>query len=195
MSRTKLLSSAIIILSCLLIIVGCSKTIKNPLNWQVKDFAYTNQDEQTISLSDLKGKVWIADFIFTHCTTVCLPMTANKVTLQKQFKELNLDAHFVSFSVDPERDTPARFKEYGETFGVDFANWDFLTGYTIDEIGAFARESFKSAIALDPNSDQVIHGIQFYLVNQDGVVVKRYDGTNKDSLIQIVNDAKILLNK
>ncbi len=82
-----------------------------------------------MSLDNLKGKWWIADFIFTNWTTVCLPMTNNKSILQRKLKDNNLDVQLVSFSVDPDFDSPEVLKEYAEQYGVDFSNWSFLTGY------------------------------------------------------------------
>lgn len=146
------------------------------LNWEVQDFAYTNQDGETISLDDLQGEVWLASFIFTNCVTVCPPMTANMVQLQQQLQEEGLDVSIVSFSVDPEVDSPEVLKEYGENFGADFSNWHFLTGYSMEDIQQFAQESFKTLVEPEPDSDQVMHGTSFYLMNQSGLVVEKYNG-------------------
>ena len=61
----------------LIVLAGCGQEIEDPLNWEVESFEYTNQDEEMVSLDDLKGKVWMADFVFTSCETVCPPMTYN----------------------------------------------------------------------------------------------------------------------
>ena len=89
--------------------------IKGGKNWPVEDFTYTDQNGESFGLKNLKGKVWIADFIFTNCESVCLPMTANmkKITRFESEKEGIDNIQFVSFSVDPSVDTPEVMKEYG----------------------------------------------------------------------------------
>lgn len=85
-----------------IILAACGQSgIENALNYDVEDFNYTNQDNQAVGLSDLEGKVWIADFIFTSCETVCPPMTYNMSQLQDKVKEEGIEnVEFVSFSVD-----------------------------------------------------------------------------------------------
>lgn len=167
---------------------GGKKGLADPLNWEVMDFQYTNQDNKPFGLSDLKGKVWVADFIFTSCTTVCPPMTANMAKLQKQAKEAGLDVQFVSFSVDPEVDIPEKLKQYGEYFKADFSNWNFLTGYEQEEIALLADKSFKTVVEDDPNSNQVMHGTRFYLVDQNGRIVRSYYGNEDVPFDQIIQD-------
>ncbi|MGP4080760.1 SCO family protein [Pseudalkalibacillus sp. R45] len=149
-------------------------------NFEVQSFNYTNQDGETVSLEDLKGKVWVVDFIFTSCNTVCPPMTNSMANLQKNIEKAGLeDVQIVSFSVDPEVDTPKKLKEFGIKHHADFSNWHFLTGYEQGEIEAFTEESFKAAVQKTSASDQVSHGTSFYLVDQNGTVVTRYSGTNR----------------
>ncbi|MBO8171251.1 MAG: SCO family protein [Bacillaceae bacterium] len=176
------------------ILSGCgSQTIPDSLNWEVQDFTYTDQNGNPFGLSNLKGQVWIADFIFTNCTTVCPPMTANMAKLQEKLKEAGVPVQIVSFSVDPNRDTPEAMTAFGEKFGADFSNWHFLTGYAFEEIQEFATTSFKTAVSAPAEgSDQFSHGTSFYLVNQDGVIVKRYSGTDVP-FEQIIEHARILV--
>ncbi|WLR53187.1 SCO family protein [Bacillus tianshenii] len=170
---------------------GSSK-LENANNWPVEDFTYTNQAGKSVSLEDLKGTVWVADFIFTNCDTVCPPMTANMAKLQEKLKEEGLeDVRIVSFSVDPENDTPKALTEFGNKFGADYSNWDFLTGYTLDEVKDFARESFKTLVDKPESTDQVMHGTSFYLINQEGVVVRDYKGLEVP-YDQIISDIKTI---
>ncbi|WP_261132099.1 SCO family protein [Bacillus sp. Marseille-Q3570] len=149
-------------------------------NFEVQSFNFTNQDGKTASLEDLKGKVWVADFIFTSCKTVCPPMTNGMASLQKNIEKAGLkDVQIVSFSVDPEVDTPEKLKEFGKKHHADFSTWHFLTGYEQGEIEEFAEKSFKAAVQKTSASDQVSHGTSFYLVDQNGTVVTRYSGTNR----------------
>lgn len=177
----------------LLVFIGCQSgdSLEDALNWPVDDFTFTDQNGDPVGLADLKGKVWLADFIFTNCTTVCTPMTANMVDVQQKVKEAGLDVTIVSFSVDPDRDTPEALTEYGKQFNVDFSNWFFLTGFSQEEIAKIAKDNFKTIVQDDPNSDQVVHGTNFYLINQDGVIVKQYDGL-EPPIDEIINDIKSL---
>lgn len=82
----------------LIVLAGCGQEIEDPLNWEVESFEYTNQDEEMVSLDDLKGKVWMADFVFTSCETVCPPMTYNMTKLNEALEEEGVeDVQFVSF--------------------------------------------------------------------------------------------------
>lgn len=164
------------------------------LNWQVSDFNYINQDGEALGRSDLEGQVWLADFIFTNCETVCPPMTAQMANIQKAMKEQGLNTPILSFSVDPEADSPEKLKEFGEKFDADFSHWHFLTGYTQDEIITFAKESFKTLVQDDPSSDQVVHGTSFYLVDGTGTVIKKYDGLQAP-IEQIMEDIETYSDK
>lgn len=192
-----ILKKGALILSGLFIILlmACSsqQQIDNRLNNEILNFEYTNQDGDMISLADLKGKVWIANFIFTNCDTVCPISTANMAYLQQEVKNRNLDLSFVSFTVDPMNDSPEKLREYGESYGADFASWSFLTGYELEHIRNFAEKSFRTIVQLDPNNDQVIHGTQFFLVDQEGVLVRYYSGLKDVPIDDIIRDASILL--
>ncbi|WP_064093571.1 SCO family protein [Rossellomorea aquimaris] len=195
MSKYKTLMLIVSIIGILL--AGCSNSdFQAETNYEVKDFTYTNQNNKEVSLKDLKGQVWIADFIFTNCETVCPPMTFNLTKLQKKLKEEGVeDYKIVSFSVDPENDTPKALKEYISNFEADTSKWELLTGYKFDEVKDLAEHSFKSIVANDPNSDQMIHGTRFYLVNEEGVVVKTYSGNSDVPYDEIALDMKTLIKE
>lgn len=178
----------------LLVLSACGQSgIKDALNWELADFKYTNQDNQEIGLKDLEGKVWVADFIFTNCEDVCMPMTANMKKLQDLAKKEGIkNIEFVSFSVDPKVDTPEVLKEFASTYNADFTNWHFLTGYSQEEIEKYAMEYFKAIVKKPQTGDQVIHGTDFYLVDQNGNLMKYYTGLNEIPLDEIMNDIKAL---
>lgn len=172
------------------------KAIDSDMSETVNDFSFTTQDHETLSLEDLKGKWWIADFIFTNCTTVCLPMTYNMSQLQTMLKEEGLDVQLVSFSVDPEYDTPDVLKEYAEEYDVDFSNWSFLTNYDFQTIRELSIKSFRAPLkAPEPGDDQVLHDTRFFLITPEGKVIKGYDGVQMESMHQIVEDLKVVLNE
>ncbi|HLO10816.1 MAG TPA: SCO family protein [Pseudoneobacillus sp.] len=177
-----------------IILSACGKKeIKDAVNWPVQDFTYTNQDGKTFGLGDLKGKVWVADFIFTSCADVCSPMTFNMRKLQEMVKDEGINnIEFVSFSVDPTVDTPEMLKKFGGNFKVDFSNWNFLTGYKQEEIENLALKSFKALVKKPNQGDQVIHGTDLYLVGPEGKVLKYYTGLNDIPYEDIINDMKTL---
>lgn len=174
---------------------GCSNSdFQGNMDVELQDFSHVNQDNKKVELADLKGEVWIADLIFTNCTTVCPPMTRNMAELQEKLADEGLDdVRFVSFSVDPENDTPEVLKEYISNYNVNEKNWDLLTGYEAEYIREFAEKNFQTLAVPDPNSDQVMHGTSFYLVNKEGTVVKSYTGNEDVPFEEIVLDTKQLV--
>ncbi|MEK5442180.1 MULTISPECIES: SCO family protein [unclassified Fredinandcohnia] len=180
-----------VMIALIFILAACGNSgIANPLNYEVSDFSYVDQNGEDFSLKDLEGKVWIADMIFTQCDTVCPPMTAHMAKLQGMVKEEDLDVEFVSFSVDPEVDTPEMLKEYAESYSDDLSNWHLLTGYTMNEITVFAKDSFAALVAKPEGEDQVVHMTKFYLVDQNGTVLKDYDGVSDTPYEEIIADIK-----
>ncbi|WP_408005285.1 SCO family protein [Pseudalkalibacillus berkeleyi] len=181
----------------LVLLSACGQKLDKPddYDFEVQNFTYTNQDGKSVSLKDLEGKVWIADFIFTNCETVCPPMTNHMSSLQDNMKEAGLEnVEIVSFSVDPTVDKPATLKKFGQKFDADFSNWHFLTGYKQSEIEEFAKTSFKTIVQKPKDDDQVTHGTAFYLVDQEGIVRTRYDGVNRsnDADEKVIEDIKAL---
>jgi protein SCO1/2 len=143
-----------------------------PVYGQVADFSLTNQDGASVSLPALRGKVWIADVIFTRCPGPCSKMTREMGELQEASR-VRPPVQFVSLTSDPGFDTPAVLKAYSERFGADSNRWTFLTG-TKGEIVKLAVDSLK-LVALDkkpeereaPN-DLFIHSTTFVIVDKRG---------------------------
>jgi protein SCO1/2 len=185
-----------IFVSVLSLVSACGNTspIKDPLNYQIQSFQYKNQDGESVTLKDLKGDIWIANFIFTSCETVCPPMTVHMSELQQRIEAEGLDAKLISFSVDPEIDTPDKIKEFTKSYTISFENWSFLTGYTQKEIEDFAMDSFKTIVKKPSNNDQVLHGTSFYLIDQNGVVMKDYSGVESPPYNEMIADIKALSN-
>lgn len=182
-------------LSFSILLVGCSgEPIETNMSEDVIDFEFTNQDNEPFGLDDLEGDYWIANMIFTNCDTVCLPMTANMKDLQDRMVDEGIDnVELVSFSVEPDYDTPEVLTAYGESYEVDFSNWNFLTGYDFETIKEISIKTFKSLLAEAPEgTDQVTHGVSFFLVNPEGKVIKNYDGVRSASMDTIMNDLRKL---
>lgn len=176
-----------------LFLVGCGGEIETNMSEEVADFEFTTQENEKLGLNDLEGEWWIADFIFTNCTTVCLPMTSNMAELQDILDEEGIDAQLISFTVDPANDSSEVLKKYAESYGADFSNWSFLTGYDFETIKELSVKSFRSELQETPGSDQITHGVRFFLVNPDGEVIKNYYGIDMNEVKTIVDDLKKVL--
>ncbi len=155
---------------------------------QLPDFSLTDQRGAPFALSDLHDKVWIADFIFTSCATICPPMTIQMANLQDKFSAE--DIHFVSFSVDPERDTPEVLIRYADRYGVDNSRWSFLTGQK-EAIYQLAHEGFN--LAAGHRGSEILHSTRFVLVDRAGQVRGYYDSRSKARLQQLHQDIQTLL--
>jgi len=172
-------------------LTACQNGIPDAYSWPIQKFSFTNQDGQTFSNKDLQEKVTIVDFIYTSCPDVCIPMTANMAKLQNMVKKEKLDVQFVSFSIDPEVDTPQVLKTFGEKFHADFSNWNFLTGYSQQKIESLAKDNFKTLVQ-KASANDVIHGTRYYLIDQKGNIVKDYSGSVNPPYDEIINHIKIL---
>ena len=116
----------VFVFSGILFLAACGEeNIETNMSEKVADFNFITQDNEELSLDDLKGEWWIADFIFTNCTTACLPMTTNMAALQTKVKEEDLNIQFISFSVEPDYDSPEVLKESAEGYGADLSSWSF----------------------------------------------------------------------
>lgn len=191
--RKKLLLPYVLLL--VLILSACSGGgFKAEHNYKIEPFEFTNQHNEKVSLDDMKGKVWLAQFVFTVCTSACPPMMVNMADIDKKLIDEGIeDYKIVSFSIDPDVDTPEAMQEYLDLYDVgDQQNWEMLTGYTQEKITDFAAKSFKTLVADIPDSDQVMHATYFSLVNQKGEVVKTYDGMTDVPFDEIIKDMKAL---
>ncbi|MGE7673109.1 SCO family protein [Lysinibacillus sp. NPDC094403] len=185
----------VLILTLSSILAACGSYKFEPeMNIEVQDFSVTNQKNEKVSLNDLKGKPWLAMFVFTNCNSICPPMTYNMTEVQKELQDKGVENYqIVAFSVDPEVDKPEVLTNYLKTYSVpDASKWQLLTGYDQKYIEQFAMKSFNSVVKNDPNSDQVIHMGRYYLVNADGIVVKDYAATTDVPVETIVADMKAL---
>ena len=171
---------------------GCSKESPASIVYgAAPDFSLLDISGKPFTRSNLAGKVWVADFIFTHCAGSCPAMTGMMRKLQDQLpREINL----VSFSVDPERDTPQVLTDYAKQFGADKERWMFLTGDK-EQLHKISIEGFK--LALDESAgtevEPITHSSRFVLVDKDGQIRGYYSGMDEDDLKRLVEDAGKLL--
>ncbi len=149
------LTAALLVLAFLLATLRMGASLGKPLPvyGQIADFTLTNQDARPVSLSDLRGKVWVADIIFTRCPGPCLKMTRQMSQLQAALPA-GSQARLVSLTTDAEFDTSPVLKIYAQRFGADFNRWMFLTG-TPKQIASLAIDSLKlTAIEKKPEERQ-----------------------------------------
>ena len=157
---------------------------------QVPDFSLIDQRGNPIALSDLKGKIWVADFIFTRCVAACPLMTDKMKKLQEEFAASGVD--FVSFSVDPEYDTPDVLVHYANRFGVDGNDWYFLTGEKAT-IYQLTQDGF--GLAIGQQESEVLHSARFVLVDHRGQIRGYYDSNEDEALQKLRQDIPSLLNE
>ncbi|MCR6107367.1 SCO family protein [Salipaludibacillus agaradhaerens] len=163
--------------------------------WEITDFVAVNQDGEDVTNESLEGEWWLTKTIFTRCPTVCMVMTPNMAELQQALEEEEVDVRIVSFTVDPEFDTPERLKDYGEAYGANFETWDFLTGYTFEDINTLTLDSLKAPLQKIPEQNDIMHPTRFYLVNPDGQIVRMYSGESSFDLDVTVDDIKSVVNQ
>lgn len=193
------------ILFSTLIISGCSSSDVQTMSRygnEINDFEVTDQNDESFERADMDGKVWLLNFMFTNCATVCPPMTTNMTNVVNELEENGVENYGVlSFSVDPETDTPDVLTEYMSWYDVpESTEWHLMTGYDYDFIRAFAEKNFKTIVAPPPKgSNQVTHGTSFYLIDENGTVIKDYAGVNVGDtefpLSEIVSDVETLTNE
>jgi protein SCO1 len=189
----------------LAIFSGCKKTNSTsslPVISQIPEFVLTNQSGAAVSLADLRGKVWIADIIFTRCGGPCPEMTRKISELQSSLPK---DCKLVTLTTDPEFDTSDVIKKYAERFGADFSRWMFLTGDK-KEIYKLGVEGLKlSTVEIDPKdrnaiNDLFIHATYFVLVDKQSRLRAVFETVGEDVdwnkvKIQILSAAKTLANE
>jgi protein SCO1/2 len=170
--------------------------------WQhIADIRLTNQLGRTVSLQeDTKGKVIVADFFFTRCPSICPYLTANMKKFQDalitkdRFKEINPNfVQFISFTVDPERDSVKALKAYADKFGVDPDFWWMLTGPK-KEIYDFALNELKMGLVDGEGVDSnFIHTQKMVLMDKDHVVRGYYNGLDSADLSKLANDIVFIM--
>src|SRR5438105_2987133 len=158
----------------------------------VPNFQLVNQQGQPFGSAQLVGKVWIADFIFTSCPGPCPMISTRMSELQKPLE--NTDVHLVSFTVDPEKDTPEVLRGYAEKLHAQPKRWDFLTGPK-SAIYDLSRNGFKLA-ASDSEEDGIpVHSTRIILVDRHGEIRGYYEATAPDAVTKLLADTSHLLRE
>jgi len=166
--------------------------VYGPAGHTVPGFHLTNQDSDTTMSKNYRGKILIADFIFTRCATMCPLMTQRMTHVQKEFSD-NPQIQIASFTVDPEYDSPEELKKYARNFSADSARWNFYTG-SKPAIYELARKGFFLPVDQgDGGPEDFIHSSRFVLVDKQGRIRGYYDGMDSLAVDSLIRNVKRLL--
>ncbi len=177
------------------------KTTTDTVWHKTENVKLINQLGDSVSLYDIQNRVIVADFFFTRCPYICPKMTANMARLQRSFSHLTegrkvIDSsivRFLSFSIDPERDSVAALKKYADKFKVDHDNWWFLTGKK-KTIYDFGLNELKLGLIDGGEVDSsFMHTQNFVLLDKDYVVRGYYNGLDTTSLATLARDIGLLM--
>lgn len=174
--------------------VGCTREKPLPEYFDIPSFRFTSQRGEPWGSKELEGKVWIANFIFTRCPTVCPVFTARMASLQPQLPGVQL----VSFTVDPEHDTPERLTAFAQKHGADLTRWHFLTAprpeleaLIVKGMATYMGEGIKEGADLA----QVAHATYFVLVDARGKMRGSYPHKDPEAMARLVRDARRLMSE
>lgn len=160
-------------------------------NHKVSDFELINQNGDTITQANYKGKIYVADFFFTRCMTICPIMTTNMGVLQETFKN-DEDVMFLSHSVTPVIDSVSVLRAYANEKGIIDAKWNVTTGYK-KHIYKLARESYFAVLDEgDGGLQDFVHTENFVLVDKKKQIRGFYDGTDLEDMERLTIDIRIL---
>jgi protein SCO1/2 len=176
--------------------ISCSSVKQEPLPIlsTVPDFTLTERSGQPFGLNDLRGQVWVADFIFTNCAGTCPIMTTAMTEIQQMaIDEKFDDVKLLSITVDPERDTLEALQRFAAGYGAVKDRWYFLTGDGA-AIQQLANNGFllSAAASGGPAAEPIIHSNRFVLVDRQGRIRGYYDGTDEEGAAQLLKDLKKL---
>ncbi|HEY0666550.1 MAG TPA: SCO family protein [Sphingobacteriaceae bacterium] len=170
------------------------KTVIDTVYQTIPEFSFLNQDSSIITGKDFDGKIYVADFFFTSCTSICPIMHRNMLTVYKEFSGNN-EVKILSHSIDSKYDTPSRLKKYASKLGISGNQWEFVRG-SRDSIYTIAEKSYLTSVGEDNNAPGgFIHQGWFILVDKDKRLRGAYDGTNEEQVKQLIADMHTLLKE
>jgi protein SCO1/2 len=170
------------------------KIVYDTLYHTIGSFAFLDQDSTMITNSDFRNKIYVADFFFTSCLSICPIMKTQMLRIYEEFDE-DENVAFLSHSTDPKHDTVAVLREYAERLGVRSEKWHFVTGEK-EEIYKLAQNSYMSVAAEDNEAPGgFIHSSRFLLVDKEGRIRGVYDGTDPLDVDELIKDISVLLNE
>ena len=167
------------------------KKVTDTLYHTIPAFNMLGQDSVKISNATLKGKIYVADFFFTSCPSICPVMQKNMLKLYKQYKD-ERDFAFLSYSIDPLHDTPSKLKKYSTQLGADSKKWYFVSGNK-DSTYALAEKGYYATAKADSTAPGgFVHSGGLILVDKERRIRGIYDGTQEDEVDKLSQDMKLL---
>lgn len=161
---------------------------------KIADFSFVDQDSSVVTQNTFNDKIFVADFFFTSCPTICPTMKTQMLRIYEEYKD-DPSIALLSHSIDPEHDTVALLKEFANDLGVESNKWHFVTGEKAD-IFKHAQTSYMVTAAEDASElGGFIHSGAFILVDKDRRIRGIYDGTKAEQVDRLINDIEILKNE
>ena len=160
----------------------------------IPDFKFVDQDSLDFYSQSMSGKIWVANYFFTSCPTICPAMMRNMQLIQEAYLN-DPEVEILSFTVDPKRDIPSRFTKYAKNFHVISHKWHLLTGDKMDLYRLARKGFFLSATAGDGGPTDFIHSEHFVLIDGQGRIRFYYDGTDINHVKQLIKDIAKLKRK
>lgn len=172
-----------------------SSRVELPVMSHVPEFSFVDQNGARFDSAQLDGQVWVANFIFTRCPNICPRFTAKMASLQTKSGESEPKLKLVSFTVDPDYDTPAVLKTYGEKYKADFSRWTFARGEK-PALEKLIREGMLQPMDWGDGKDlnTVVHGSYFALIDGQRQVRGVYKFSEAGSVDEALRDARVLLH-
>lgn len=191
------ISRTVLVLLLCMLLPGCTGddgSTELPVYGEISmDFLLRNQDNQEVTPLIFKDKIYVTDFFFTTCPSICPIMKRQMVRLYDAFKDVP-EVLLFSHTIDPEHDTVEVLKNFSEGLGITTDKWQMVTGEQ-DEIFALAKHYMLAAMKNDQSPGGYIHSGSFVLVDQNKKIRGYYDGTNKAEVDQLIVDLKKLTAK
>ncbi len=170
------------------------KEVTDTVYHTIPPFSFVNQYSDTATQEIAKGKIYVADFFFTTCPTICPVMKRQMIKVYKEFKD-NPDVMIISHSIDPEHDTPKVLNQFAKDLGIKGNQWQFLTGPK-EKIYEIGQKSYMSTANEDSTAEGgYIHSGAFILVDKEKHVRGMYDGTTEEGTQKLIADMKVLLEE
>ncbi|WP_234733343.1 SCO family protein [Tellurirhabdus bombi] len=167
------------------------KTVVDTIYHEIPAFEFTNQDSLPVTNKTLDGKIYVADFFFVSCPTICPKMKTQMKRVYDKYKD-NPDIMLLSHTIDPQHDTPAVLKEFSDGLGIKSAQWQFVTG---DKEKMFAHGKNYMVVAQEDKGAPggLLHSGHFVLVDKEKHVRGMYDGTTEEGVDKLMRDMDRLL--
>lgn len=170
------------------------KEVVDTLYPKIPFFSYLNQDSVWIKSTQFKGKVWVANFFFTSCPTICPKMTAQMKRFSILTKDLTDELQIFSFTINPKMDGPSTLRRYIQKNGIEAKNWQFLTGKKEEEVHLLGDQHFLVNARADLGSEGgYAHSEAFILIDREGFIRGMYNGTVTKEVDKLEKDLRKLL--